>query len=222
MVLVFGRCKTCILMFSIPRWRKRTRALPAISDPSSVSLHEDVGEDEPVDSSISSNDDCGVVESLPDVPPQCDENELSRHEVCSVIFSSQRVSKFCPNECVSEPSICSGFNTDGRKLLSHNSIVCYVKLLAWQSCLWGFCSVQSHPCPSKWILWQEHRYSKCARVLPEGILRLWISLSWRGKWWSPEGPDWRLSYLLFHPSWNASSGMVCISLVHKYVVHLAV
>ncbi|KAL3205602.1 hypothetical protein MRX96_011090 [Rhipicephalus microplus] len=80
MVLVFGRCKTCILMFSIPRRTKRTRALPYISDPSSVSLHEEVGEDEPVDSYISSNDDCGVVESLPDVPPPCDERELSRHE----------------------------------------------------------------------------------------------------------------------------------------------
>ncbi|XP_075746724.1 uncharacterized protein LOC119185076 [Rhipicephalus microplus] len=81
------------------RWTKRTRALFAISDPSSVSLHEDVGEDEPVDSSISSNDDCGVVESLPDVPPQCDENELSRHEDPRLLLSGDGTIGCMPRPC---------------------------------------------------------------------------------------------------------------------------
>ncbi|KAL1415866.1 hypothetical protein MTO96_028649 [Rhipicephalus appendiculatus] len=60
---------------------KKDSCFTCYSDPSSVSLNEDLGGDEPVDSSISPSDDGEELESLPDVPPQFDENELLTREM---------------------------------------------------------------------------------------------------------------------------------------------
>ncbi|XP_037499377.1 uncharacterized protein LOC119373422 isoform X2 [Rhipicephalus sanguineus] len=98
-----------------PSWRKRSRLPGTLSDPGSIILHIDVGEDESVSSTISPCDWNEELGSIPDTPPLGDENELSTHEVStqadegSPHVPAMFVSLSCLlDSCASEASIqCS-------------------------------------------------------------------------------------------------------------------
>lgn len=97
------------------RWRKRSRVPGTLSDPGSIILHIDVGEDESVSSTISPCDWNEELGSIPDAPPLGDENELSTREVStqtdegSPHMPAMFVSLSCLlDSCASEASVqCS-------------------------------------------------------------------------------------------------------------------